>query len=43
MLLNDMDLSMLILYAQLIEESEIRERKSAGKSPRVDEQSQPKP
>ena len=37
MLLNDMDIYGLMLYAQQIEESKLMERSNVGKRPRVDE------
>ena len=43
MLFNDMDISRLMVYAQQIEKSKIREIRQEGKRPRFDESSQPKP
>ena len=43
MLLNDMDISRLMVYAQHIEESKIREITQERKRPRFDNSSQPKP
>ena len=43
MLLNDMDISWLVIYAQQIEESKIREIRQEGKRPRSDDSSHQKP
>ena len=42
MLLNDMDISRLLVYAQQIEEWNIRELMQGGKRTRFDESSHPK-
>lgn len=42
MLHNDMDISRLIVYAQKIEESKLREITTKGKRGRLDEPSKPK-
>ena len=43
MLLPDMDISRLIVYAQQIEESKIREIRQEGKRPRSDDSSNQRP
>ena len=43
MLINDMDISRLMVYAQQIEESKIREIRQEGKRPRSDDSSHQKP
>ena len=42
MLHNDMDISRLMVYAQKIEESKLRDITTEGKRGRLDEPSQPK-